>query len=108
MRLVKAGARIVYYARYWYVHVAVSLSIGPPLPGRACLAALRWLPMKILVNIGQESYFQILGANGVFAGLWLRKAIMGATPIHLATQTRQGYWKRFSGFRNHLLEAVAA
>ena len=58
-----------YYARYWYVHVAVSLSIGPPLPGRACLAALRWLPMKILVNIGQESYFQILGANGVFAGL---------------------------------------
>ena len=42
--------------------------------------------MGILANIGQESYVQILGANGFFAGRWLGKAILGATPIHLATQ----------------------
>jgi hypothetical protein len=28
MRLVKAGARIVYHARYWHVHVASAFSLG--------------------------------------------------------------------------------
>jgi len=44
------------------------------------------MPMKILANIGQERYFQISGANGVFAGLWVGKAIFGATSIHLTAR----------------------
>jgi len=44
--------------------------------------------MKILANIGQEMYFQISGVNGVFAGLWVGKAIFWATPIHLATRNQ--------------------
>jgi hypothetical protein len=35
------------------------------------------MPMKILANIGQEKYFQFSGVNGVFAGLWVGKAIFG-------------------------------
>jgi hypothetical protein len=31
--------------------------------------------MEILSNIGEERYFQISGANGVLAGLWVGKAI---------------------------------
>jgi hypothetical protein len=31
--------------------------------------------MEILSNIGEERYFQTLGANGVLAGLWVGKAI---------------------------------
>ena len=33
------------------------------------------MPMKILANIGQEKYFQFSGVKGVFAGLWVEKAI---------------------------------
>jgi hypothetical protein len=44
--------------------------------------------MEILANIGQEKYFQISGVNGVFAGLWVGKAIFGATPIHLAARNQ--------------------
>jgi hypothetical protein len=28
MRLIKAGARIVYHARYWYVHIASAFPLG--------------------------------------------------------------------------------
>jgi hypothetical protein len=31
--------------------------------------------MKILENIEQEGYFQVPVVNGVFAGLWVGKAI---------------------------------
>ena len=46
------------------------------------------MSMKILANMGQEKYFQISGVNGFFAGLWVGKAIFGATPIHLATRNQ--------------------
>ena len=44
--------------------------------------------MKILATIGQERYFQILGANEVFAGLWVGKAIFRVTPIHVAARNQ--------------------
>jgi hypothetical protein len=44
--------------------------------------------MKILANIGQKRYFQISDVNGVFAGLWVGKAIFWATPIHLAARNQ--------------------
>ena len=44
--------------------------------------------MKILANIEQRRYFQISGVNGVFAGLWVGKAIFWATPIHLAARNQ--------------------
>jgi len=44
--------------------------------------------MKILEDIEQERYFQVPVVNGVFAGLWVGKAILGATPIHLATRIK--------------------
>jgi hypothetical protein len=44
--------------------------------------------MKILENIEQERYFQISGVNGVFAGLWVGKAIFWAISIHLAARNQ--------------------
>ena len=44
--------------------------------------------MKILATIRQETYFQISGVNGVFAGFWFGKAILRATPIHLAARNQ--------------------
>ncbi len=64
------------------------------------------MSIKILANIGHEGYFQISGVNGVFAGLWVEKAIFWATPIHLAARNqgkaiyngfqdrRTTYWRR--------------
>ena len=46
------------------------------------------MSIKILANIGHERYFQISGVNGVFAGLWVGKAIFWATPIHLAARNQ--------------------
>jgi len=46
------------------------------------------MSMKILANIGQERYFQISGANGVFVGLWVGKAICWATLIHLTVRNQ--------------------
>jgi hypothetical protein len=48
------------------------------------------MTIKILADIGQERYFQISGVNGVFAGLWVGKAIFGTTPIHLAARKQGG------------------
>jgi len=61
--------------------------------GRHYRTVLGWqycggMPMKFLANIGQEKYFQFSGVNGVFAGLWVGKAIFLATPIHLATRNQ--------------------
>jgi len=50
MRLVKAGARIVYHARYWYVHVASAFPLGTItglwLPGSTGVAC-RWKSLQI-------------------------------------------------------------
>jgi hypothetical protein len=46
------------------------------------------MTIKILANIGQERYFQISAVNGVFAGLWVGKAIFGTTQIHLAARNQ--------------------
>ena len=46
------------------------------------------MAMKILANIGQEKYFQFSGVKGVFAGLWVEKAIFGESPIQSATRNQ--------------------
>jgi hypothetical protein len=48
------------------------------------------MTIKSFANIGQERYFQISGVNGVFAGLWVGKAIFGTTPIHFAAPNQGG------------------
>ena len=63
--------------------------------------------MKILANIGPEKYVQFSGVNGVFAGLWVGKAILWATPIHLSTQNQgktieNGFQPCGSTFWRHL------
>ena len=67
------------------------------------------MSMKILANIGQETYFQISGVNNVFAGLWVGKAIFWATPIHLAARNQgKAIENGFQACGNTLLEAVTA